>query len=151
MLGGTARRLISLSCGDYGRPAHCACIEKTVVRSRKINVSPWESGEGTVAERRKKVAHGETVGDRTKTNPAPDEAKEICARLFSVAPAGALATIPTVPSWATFCRAAGAFFCQAEPLTKAGAILFSARRKRVQKRWGSSQKNCRLTGNQIVA
>ena len=44
-----------------------------------------------VAERRKKIAHGETVGERTRLNQAPDRAKEICAGWFSAAPAGALA------------------------------------------------------------
>jgi hypothetical protein len=46
---------------------------------------------------------------------------------FSVAPAGALMvlmTIPTVSPSATFCRAPGAFFCQAKPLAKAGAQIF---------------------------
>lgn len=69
----------------------------------------------TVAKRRKKVAHGETVGERIKTNPAPDGAKEIGALLFSAAPAGAwivLATIPTVSPWAISGRASGAFICQ---------------------------------------
>jgi hypothetical protein len=42
-----------------------------------------------VAERRKKIAHGETVGERTRLNQAPDGAKEICAGWFSAAPAGA--------------------------------------------------------------
>jgi hypothetical protein len=50
----------------------------------------WGIWRLAVAERRKKVAHGETVGEQTRLNQAPDGAKEICAGWFSVAPAGAL-------------------------------------------------------------
>jgi hypothetical protein len=50
----------------------------------------WGNGHLAVAERRKKVAHGETVGERTRLNQAPDGAGEICVGWFSVAPAGAL-------------------------------------------------------------
>jgi hypothetical protein len=50
----------------------------------------WGNWRLAVAERRKKVARGETVGERTSLNQAPDGAKEICAGWFSAAPAGAL-------------------------------------------------------------
>ena len=50
----------------------------------------WGKWRLAVAERRKTVAHGETVGERTRLNQAPDGAKGICAGWFSVAPAGAL-------------------------------------------------------------
>jgi hypothetical protein len=50
----------------------------------------WGNWRLAVAERRKKVAHGETVGGRTRLNQAPDGAEEICAGRFSAAPAGAL-------------------------------------------------------------
>jgi hypothetical protein len=55
-----------------------------------MDTDVWGNWRLAVAERRKKVVHGETVGERTKLNQAPDGAKKICAGWFSVAPAGAL-------------------------------------------------------------
>ena len=76
----------------------------------------WERGNFPsnpieVAERRPKVAHGETMGINAQTNKAPDGAKEISIGDFLPPLPGLgfhLATKPTVSPWATFCRASGA-------------------------------------------
>ena len=64
-----------------------------------------------VAERRPKIAHGETVGINAQTNKAPDGAKDISVGDFLPPHSGLeffLDGRPTVSPWAAFCRAAGA-------------------------------------------
>ena len=58
-----------------------------------VFILEWTFGNNwrlAVAERRKKVAHGETVGERTRLNQAPVGAKGIYTGWCSAAPAGAL-------------------------------------------------------------
>ncbi len=68
---------------------------------------PWVK---KVAERRKKTAHGETVGEPAELNQ-PRMGRENSRRSVLVAPAGAwmvLLTQPTVSPQAAICRASGA-------------------------------------------
>ena len=55
--------------------------QRCQMRTKKVSGNPFE-----VAERRPKIAHGETVDINAQTNKAPDGANEISVDGFSAAP-----------------------------------------------------------------